>query len=104
MAKLIIVAILANQLLTLAFVSVVEQIDPDSPVLMRSVFSFVTCVLLSSWLQADARRAYLVAREKGCITPVDGTHPTLSIAPNCPRRWLVILHIEMNPAIVGISA
>ena len=100
--KLISIAILANQVLTLAFAYVVDQLDPGAPILIRSVFSFATCIFVSSWLQTDARRAYLLAREKGCVTPVDSAHPALQISPDCPRRWLVVLHIEMNPAAVGL--
>lgn len=100
--KLVCIAIVANQVLTMAFAYAVEQLDPSSPAIIKSLFSFVTCMLLSSWLQTDARRAYLLAREKGCITPVDKKNPSLKIAPECPRRWLVILHIEMNPAAVGL--
>jgi hypothetical protein len=101
-AKVISVAIIANQVLTVAFAYVVQQTDPSAPSLIISVFSFLTCGLVSMWLQSDARRAYLLAREKGCITPVDNTNPALKIAADCPKRWLVILHIEMNPAAVGL--
>ena len=100
--KLVCIAIVANQVLTIAFAYVVQQLDPSAPGIIESIFSFVTCMLVSSWLQTDARRAYLAAREKGCITPVDKTNPHLKIAPECPRRWLVILHIEMNPGAVGL--
>jgi hypothetical protein len=27
----------------------------------------------------------------------------LQIAENCPKRWLVILHIELNPAAIQAS-
>lgn len=101
-AKVICVAIVANQVLTTAFAYAVHQLDPNAPSLITTVFSFLTCGLVSLWLQADARRAYLQAREKGCITPVNKTNPALKIAPDCPKLWLVVLHIEMNPAAVGL--
>ncbi len=100
--KLVCIAIMANQILTMIFSCVVTQLDPATPGIVTSIFSFATCMLVSSWLQTDARRAYLLAREKGCITPVDKSNPALRIAADCPRRWLVILHIEMNPAAVGL--
>ncbi|WP_346730294.1 hypothetical protein [Caballeronia sp. dw_276] len=101
-AKVICVAIIANQVLTAIFAYAVSQLDPNTPTLVTTIFSFVTCALVSMWLQADARRAYLRAREQGCITPVSKTNPALKIAPDCPKPWLVILHIEMNPAAVGL--
>jgi hypothetical protein len=102
MAKVVCVAIVANQVLTMAFAYAVQQLDPGAPGLITTIFSFLTCGLVSIWLQSDARRAYLLAREKGCITPVDKTNPALKIAPDCPKLWLVVLHIEMNPAAVGL--
>ena len=101
-AKVVCVAIVANQVLTTLFAYVVQQLDPSAPTLITTIFSFLTCGLVSIWLQSDARRAYLLAREKGCITPVDKTNPALKIAPDCPKLWLVVLHIEMNPAAVGL--
>ena len=101
-AKVVCVAIVANQVLTLAFAYAVQQLDPSAPTIITTIFSFLTCGLVSIWLQSDARRAYLLAREKGCITPVDKTNPALKIAPDCPKLWLVVLHIEMNPAAVGL--
>jgi hypothetical protein len=26
----------------------------------------------------------------------------LKISPDCPKQWLVILHIELNPDVVGL--
>ena len=101
-AKVVCVAIVANQVLTTLFAYVVQQLDPSAPTIITTIFSFLTCGLVSIWLQSDARRAYLLAREKGCITPVDKTNPALKIAPDCPKLWLVVLHIEMNPAAVGL--
>ena len=101
-AKVVCVAIVANQVLTTLFAYAVQQLDPSAPTIITTIFSFLTCGLVSIWLQSDARRAYLLAREKGCITPVDKTNPALKIAPDCPKLWLVVLHIEMNPAAVGL--
>jgi hypothetical protein len=102
MAKVVCVAIVANQVLTTVFAYAVQQLDPSAPGIVTTIFSFLTCGLVSIWLQSDARRAYLLAREKGCITPVDKSNPALKIAPGCPKLWLVVLHIEMNPAAVGL--
>jgi hypothetical protein len=102
MVKLISIAMLVNQVLTFLFAYVTDRLDPGAPVLIRSVFSFATCWLVSSWLQTDARQAYVLARDKGFVTPIDDTHPALHVSPECPKRWLVVLHIEMNPAVVGL--
>jgi len=102
LAKVILVVILANQVLTTAFVWAVQQLDLTVSPLITSVFSFATCGLVGSWLQSDARRAYLFAKDKGCVTPFNDTTGVLKISPDCPKRWLVMLHIELNPGVVGL--
>ncbi|WP_246257379.1 hypothetical protein [Pararobbsia alpina] len=102
MLKVILASIIANEILMTAFLYLAGMIDPNVPHRVVSVFSFVTCFLVGSWLQSDARRAYSMAREKGLIAPVDDTHRSLGITADCPKRWLVILHIELNPAAVGL--
>jgi hypothetical protein len=102
MSKVICVAIIVNQVLTTVFAYAVSQIDTTTPTIVTTMFGFVTCGLVSMWLQADARRDYLRAREQGCIAPVSKTNPALKIAPGCPKPWLVNLYIEINPAAVGL--
>jgi hypothetical protein len=62
----------------------------------------MTTILLAGWIQNDARQAYLHASKNGCVKPVSQSNPVLHIAPDCPKRWLVILHIEINPRVVGL--
>lgn len=95
-------AILMNQLLTTAFSFCVQQIDPAAPESIVPMFSFITTMLLASWLQTDARRAYLHASTHGCIQPVSATNPAVHIAPDCPKRWLVVLYLEINPSLAGL--
>ncbi len=106
LAKVVIIALAANQILTIAFAFFARQIDAGLSAETISLFSFATCGLVSLWLQADARSAYRAARAKGFITPGRGTQaPQIpQIAADCPRRWLVVLHIELNPAADGKGA
>jgi hypothetical protein len=68
------------------------------------LFSCMTCGLLTLWLQADARRAFAAARKQGNVKLSDGKERALQIAADCPKRWLVILHIELNPATFAVPA
>ncbi|RFU48103.1 hypothetical protein D0B32_11375 [Paraburkholderia sp. DHOC27] len=97
MLKIVLVAIATAQLLTAAFTLLARQIDADVAPQIVSVFGFVTCGLVSMWLQADARRAFRVAKEKGFVKARNG-EAGLTIAADCPHRWLVVLHAELNPA------
>lgn len=96
------IATVANDILNFVFTYLAQRIDPDFPLGTVSVFSFATCVLVGLWFQSDVRKAYFFARTKGYIAPVDGMNRTPRIAANCPKRWLVVLYIELNPALVGL--
>lgn len=98
MLKIVLIAIAASQILTTAFTLLARQIDADVSPQIISVFGFVTCGLVSMWLQADARRAFRVAKEKGFVGAARDNEVVPQIAADCPRRWLVMLHVELNPA------
>jgi len=101
--KLVLVTIVANQVMTTAFVYVAQQVNPGLTILHTLLFSCVTCGLVGYWLQADARRAWRDALDKGYIGPphTSDDQDVLKIADSCPNRWLVVLHIELNPELAG---
>ncbi|WP_322081880.1 hypothetical protein [Burkholderia sp. BCC1972] len=95
--KLTIVTIAVAQALAFAFESllVAAGFAPDAATVL--LFRFVTCALVSFWLQADALRAYQYAAQHGFIT-IPGTHgDPVDIAPQCPKRWLVVLNLQLEP-------
>jgi hypothetical protein len=100
MCKLIAIAFVTNQVLTTIFTYVAQQLDAALPNEAVWLFSCVTCGLLTLWLQSDARRAFGVAHEKGFVKKGGDQQPYVQIADDCPKRWLVILHIELHPAVV----
>ena len=103
--KVALVTIAINEVFTMIFGYVAQTSDPDLTIGMSIVFSCVTCLLVSYWLQIDARRAWRNARDKGYLrhrrTTDDDSFP--QVADNCPRRWLVVLHIELHPELARIS-
>jgi hypothetical protein len=100
MCKVVAIAFVTNQVLTTIFTYVAQQLDESLPHQAIWLFSCVTCGLLTLWLQSDARRAFSLAREKGFVKAVGDNKQALQIAEDCPKRWLVILHIELNPAAI----
>ena len=100
--KVILIAVAVNEALYFVFTYVAQQIDPDVPLETVSVFSFAMCALMGFWFQSDARRAYLFARDRGYIASINATNRAPHIAANCPKRWLVVLYIELNPGLVGL--
>lgn len=103
MCKVVAIAFVTNQVLTTIFTYVAQQLDAALPHETIWLFSCVTCGLLTLWLQSDARRAFGFAREKGFVKTVGERKQELQIAEDCPKRWLVILHIELNPAAIQAS-
>ncbi|AOI96293.1 hypothetical protein [Burkholderia sp. LA-2-3-30-S1-D2] len=97
LVKLTVVTIAVTQLLTLVFEALLVAVGyaPEAATLL--LFRFVTCALVSFWLQADASRAYRHASKRGLVT-VSGKHGELiEIAPQCPKRWLVVLSLQLEP-------
>jgi hypothetical protein len=99
----LLVTLAANRVLTKAFAYVAQQVDPGLTVTYRLIFSCVTCALVGYWLQADARHAWCNALDKGYIGSrhAENDEDLLKIADNCPKRWLVVLHIELNPDLAA---
>ncbi|WP_343727236.1 hypothetical protein [Burkholderia seminalis] len=95
--KLTIVTIAVAYVLTFAFdrLLVAAGFAPDAATVL--LFRFVTCALVSFWLQADALRAYRYAAQHGFVT-VPGAHgDPVDVAPQCPKRWLVVLNLQLEP-------
>ncbi|QTO21548.1 hypothetical protein [Burkholderia seminalis] len=95
--KLTIVTIAVAHVLTFAFdrLLVAAGFAPDAATVL--LFRFVTCALVSFWLQADALRAYRYAAQHGFVT-VPGAHgDPVDVAPQCPKRWLVVLNHQLEP-------
>ncbi|HEY3598631.1 MAG TPA: hypothetical protein VGL08_14095 [Paraburkholderia sp.] len=98
MCKVIAIAFAVNQVLTAVFMYVAQKIDTTLPHQAVWLFSCITCGLVTLWLQSDARRAFAYARKESYVSVADAKNRVLQIDADCPKRWLVILHIELNPA------
>jgi hypothetical protein len=94
--KIILIIVLANQILTMAFALLASQHHPDIAPGLTILFSFGLCALLSMWIRSDAKHAWIDACDGGFLSSEDvRSGRTVWIRADCPRRWLVILHIEL---------
>ncbi|MDN7876600.1 hypothetical protein [Burkholderia aenigmatica] len=95
--KLTILTIAVAQALAFAFESllVMTGFAPDAATVL--LFRFVTCALVSFWLQADALRAYQYAARHGFVTAPGAHGDPVEVAPQCPKRWLVVLSLQLDP-------
>ncbi|AYQ42013.1 hypothetical protein BLA9940_00191 [Burkholderia aenigmatica] len=95
--KLTILTIAVAQALAFAFENllVIAGFAPDAATVL--LFRFVTCALVSFWLQADALRAYQYAAQHGFVTAPGAHGDPVDVAPQCPKRWLVVLSLQLDP-------
>ncbi|MCA8295630.1 hypothetical protein LGN19_17705 [Burkholderia sp. AU30198] len=95
--KLTILTIAVAQALAFAFENllVIAGFAPDASTVL--LFRFVTCALVSFWLQADALRAYQYAAQHGFVTAPGAHGDPVDVAPQCPKRWLVVLSLQLDP-------
>ncbi|CAN0621048.1 protein of unknown function [Burkholderia multivorans] len=102
--KVVLVTVVSNQILTAAFAYVAQQFYPGLTMLPTLAFSCVTCALVSSWLLVDARDAWRHAQKKGYVRSArtENDEGSLKVADKCPKRWLVVLHLELNPDLTGV--
>ncbi|RQR26435.1 hypothetical protein DIE23_29590 [Burkholderia sp. Bp9143] len=97
LVKLTVITIAVTQILTLVFDGLLVLLGfvPEAATLL--LFRFVTCALVSFWLQADASRAYRHAAQHGLVKVSGMRGDLIEIAPQCPKRWLVVLSLQLEP-------
>lgn len=102
LVKIIILVVLVNQILTASFAFLAHENHPDIAFGLTTLFSFLLCAILSAWIRSDAKHAWLHARDAGCLSSalIRGGR-TVWIRQDCPRRWLVVLHIELEGGLAA---
>jgi hypothetical protein len=98
--KVVLIAMATNEVLTILFAEIARRIDPDLSLDTIEMFSFISAMLAGFWFQADAKRAYLRARNNGFIVTRKAPESGIIVRENCPQRWLVQLYLELNPSLV----
>lgn len=100
LVRIAILVIVINQLITTAFAFIVRRSHPDVALGLTTLFSFALCMILSVWIRSDAKYAYEAACKRGDVSPLAGRKGGVRIARECPRRWLVVLHVELQGGAV----
>jgi len=100
--KVVVIAVLTNQVLTTLFGLAARTIDPNVTDHIIMLFSFATSMVAGYWIQGDARRAYIHANKQGLIKAEKNAATPWALAPECPNKWLVTLYLELNPALAGL--
>jgi hypothetical protein len=82
---------------------VLSNVVPHSPHAYVAFITFgaLTTLLAAGWTRHDANRAFRFAAEHHYLC-FEGDPPrVISIAQDCPKRWLVLLYIELNPDLIS---
>jgi hypothetical protein len=99
--KVVLIAMATNQVLTIVFTEIGRLIDPDLSLDIVEMFSFISAMLVGFWFQADAKSAYLRARNNGFIVARKAPESGVIVRETCPQRWLVQLYLELNPSLAS---
>jgi hypothetical protein len=101
--KVVLLTMAVDQLLTAIFTYVTQNLGLAAGQTQTLIFSCITCVLASNWLVADARAAWGKAKQEGHIRAqsAGAEKAGVEIGAHCPKRWLVVLHLELNPELAS---
>ncbi len=95
--KIVVLVVLVNAILTTTFAFLAHENHPDIALGLTILFSFVLCAILSAWIRSDAKHAWLHAYDAGFLSSTEIRRArTVWVRQDCPRRWLVVLHIEFE--------
>lgn len=92
-------ALVANEIMAWALSFMLTSVYPDLPRWWLLVFGAVMIPFAMEWISGDAEKAYKRAASQRFLG-FEGVPPrVISIANDCPSRWLVLLHIQMHPEL-----
>ncbi|WP_322014165.1 hypothetical protein [Paraburkholderia sp. J12] len=92
-------ALLGNEILAWVLSCLVMVLYPGTQRWWFVAFGALTMPATMRWLRFDAKKAYETAASRQFLG-FDGIPPrVISIANDCPGRWLVLLHIQMHPEL-----
>jgi hypothetical protein len=97
--KLLGLSVALSTVLAFALANVMPDL-PHGPAAFMS-FGALTTLLAAGWIRRDAGRAFRFAAEHHYLGFEDNPPRVISIAQDCPKRCLVLLHIELNPDLIS---
>jgi hypothetical protein len=94
------VAALLAEAAALGLSIVIQATIGNIPPAAFGAFGGLTILLARRWVLVDARQAFSAAVERHQVL-VEGTPPQfIYMAPACPRRWLVVPHVQLQPELI----
>jgi hypothetical protein len=96
----LLVSALVAEVTTLFFSIVTQAVTGEVSPAAFVLFGVVTLKLTHRWVLVDVDNAFEVAVSKRNVL-LAGTPPHIThIESTCPRRWFVLLHIQLHPELI----
>lgn len=98
--KVLLVSALVTEVAALCFSIVTQAATGEVFPAAFGLFSAVTLALAHRWVMVDVGNAFQAAVSKHHVL-LEGTTPHITqIDSSCPRRWFVLLHIQLHPELI----
>lgn len=94
-------ALLATEAMAWVLSIVLNVVYGSVPLSWFGAFGLLTMPFVIVWMRADAARAYETAVRLHFVALEGEPAKVVSIANDCPKRWWVLLHIRLHPALIG---
>ena len=99
----LLVASIVTQVTTLAISILVGAAGTEVPPIPFAIFACVTLALAQRWILVDAENAFAEAVAKRHVRLSGAPPHVTSIATTCPRRWFVLLHVQLQPELLDLA-
>ncbi|MGV7242352.1 hypothetical protein [Caballeronia sp. M23-90] len=97
----LLVAALVTQVTTFIISILVNAVGTNVPAIPFAIFACITLALTQRWILVDAAKAFGEAVAKRHVL-LQGDPPQITfIVATCPKRWFVLLHIQLHPELLG---
>ena len=97
------ISICTAEIMAVVILAIMRLLSYAAAPFIYGGFGALTTVLLSSWITADAARAYAWADKHGFLARDAGSNRVVAVREKCPRAWLVRLHIMLHPEVMGVT-
>lgn len=97
------ISLCMTEIMALIIGAIMRLISYAASPVLYGAFGGLTTVLVANWLTWDAAQAFSWADSHGFLRRDGESSRVLAVHENCPRAWLVTLHILLHPEIMGLT-
>jgi hypothetical protein len=98
--KVLLLSALAAEVTALFFSIVTQAATGEVSPAEFGLFGAVTLALAHRWVLVDVNNAFEAAVSKHYVLLAGAPPHITHIDSTCPRRWFVLLHIQLHPELI----